>query len=86
MSQQNVELARRGMESVEVFFSLLDEFVVADVRAYPLPDYSGVVVGRDKYIEMSRHYWGAWEDYRVEAEEFVDAGQGDHRRPRARTR
>jgi ketosteroid isomerase-like protein len=75
MSEQNVELARRGMESMEAFVSLLDECVVADVRAFPLPDYAGVLVGRDKFIEMSRHYWGAWEDYSVEAEDFIEAGQ-----------
>ena len=88
MSQQNVELARRGMGSMDAFFSLLDECIVADVRAFPLPDYSGLVVGRDKFIEMSRHYWGAWEDYRVEAEEFIDAGQsvvvGIHERGRGK--
>jgi ketosteroid isomerase-like protein len=75
MSQENVELARRAMESMDAFFSLLDEYIVADVRSYPLPDYSGLVVGRDKFIEMSRHYWGAWDSYRVEAEDFIDAGQ-----------
>ena len=83
-----MELARRGMESMEAFFSLLDECIVADVRAFPLPDYSGLVVGRDKFIEMSRHYWGAWEDYRVEPEEFIDAGQsvvvGIHERGRGK--
>ena len=88
MSERNMELARRGMESMEAFFSLLDECIVADVRAFPLPDYSGLVVGRDKFIEMSRHYWGAWEDYRVEPEEFIDAGQsvvvGIHERGRGK--
>jgi ketosteroid isomerase-like protein len=85
---ENVELARRGMKSMDAFFSLLDECIVADNRAFPLPDYSGLVVGRNKLIEMSLHYWGAWEDYRIEAEEFVDAGQsvviGIHERGRGK--
>jgi len=37
MSKQNVELVRRGIESVEAFWALLDEHVVWDMREMPLP-------------------------------------------------
>jgi ketosteroid isomerase-like protein len=74
MSQENVELVRRGVESVDAFWDMLDEYVVFDGREFPAPDMSGVVVGRDAVIEASRHYWGAWTDYRLDAEELIDAG------------
>ena len=74
MSQENVELVRRGTESVKVFWGLLDDHVVWDLRARPLVDLSGVYVGRDAVVEASRHYWGTWDEYSLDAEELIDAG------------
>ena len=74
MSQENVDLVRRGIDSVDAFWAMLDDYVVWDLRDMPIPDLSGVVVGRDAVIEGSRRYWGTWEDYRLEAEELIDAG------------
>ncbi len=74
MSQENVELVRRGIESVDAFWAMLDEYVVWDLRKWPALD-SVVVVGRDAVIQASRRYWGTWEDYRMDIEEVLDAGQ-----------
>jgi ketosteroid isomerase-like protein len=75
MSQENVELVRRGIQSVEAFWSLLDEHVVWDLgESPPPPDLHGEYVGRDAVIEASRHYWGTWDDYHLDAEELIDAG------------
>ena len=74
MSQENVELVRRGVQSVEAFRALLDEYVVWDLRAYPILDLDGVYVGRDAVVEASRHWWGAWTEYQLDAEELIDAG------------
>jgi ketosteroid isomerase-like protein len=74
MSQENVELVRRGIQSVETFWALLDEHVVWDLRDFPVLDLDGVYAGRDAVIEASRHYWGTWDDYRLDAEELIDAG------------
>jgi len=75
MSEENVELVRRGTESVEAFWAMLDEYVVWDMRpAQLIPDLDPVIVGRDAVIEGSRHYWGTWEEYRLDAEEVIDAG------------
>jgi ketosteroid isomerase-like protein len=74
MSQENVDLVRRGIESVEAFWALLDEDVVWDMREMPLPDLPDVMVGRDTVIEGSRHYWGTWDEYRIDTEELIDAG------------
>jgi ketosteroid isomerase-like protein len=73
MSPENVELVRQGMESVDAFWALLDEHVVWDMRDMPLPDLPDVLVGRDTVIEGSRRYWGTWDEYRIDAEELIDA-------------
>jgi ketosteroid isomerase-like protein len=76
MSEENVELVRRGTESVDAFWAMLDEYVVWDLRNWPVTvGIDSVVVGRDAVIQASRRYWGTWEDYRVEVDEILDAGQ-----------
>ncbi len=67
MSRANVEAVRRGIESVDTFWALLDEYVVWDLRAHPAVDLHGVHAGRDAVIEASRHYLGTWDDYRLDA-------------------
>jgi ketosteroid isomerase-like protein len=74
MSQENIELVRRGVNSAEAFWDMLDETVVWDLRDYPTIDLDSVYTGRDAVIEASRRYWGAWTDYSVEAEDLIDAG------------
>ena len=37
-------------------------------------DFDRVYVGRDAVVEASRHYWGTWTDYRLDADELIDAG------------
>ncbi len=74
MSQRNVELVRRGIESVEAFWALLDEDVVWDLGRDPPPDIQGVYVGRDSVIAASRRYWGTWDEYSLDADELIDAG------------
>jgi ketosteroid isomerase-like protein len=75
MSERNVELVRRAVPNLDVFWGMLDEYVVWDVRAYPGVDLGPVHVGREDVIKSSRHYWGTFDDYRVEIEEIIDAGQ-----------
>ena len=74
MAEQIVEAVRRAVENVETFWALLDEYVVWDLREAQAVDLNGVYVGREAVIEASRHYWGTWDDYRVEAEELIEAG------------
>ena len=75
MSEENVELVRRTFQNgVEAFWALLDEYVVWDLREQPLLDLDGVYVGRDAVIKASRHYWGTWDDYRLDVEELRDTG------------
>ena len=79
MSQENVELVRRALRSVETFWGLLDEHVVWDLRERGLTkikpvDLDEVYVGRDAVIKASRHYWGTWDEYQLDEKELIDAG------------
>src|SRR5688572_33198998 len=74
MSQENLELVRRALRSVETFWELLDEHVVWDLRERSAVDLDDVYVGRDAVIKASRHYWGTWNEYQLDAEELIDAG------------
>ena len=75
MSQETVDLVRRGIRSVDVFWALLaDEVVWEFIDSHPLPDVPAKCVGRGAVIEATRHYWGTWDDYRLDAEELIDAG------------
>ena len=74
MSQENVEIVRRGVQDVEVFWALLDDYVVWDLRDRPFLDLDRVYFGRDAVVAASRHYWGTWQNYRLDVEELWDAG------------
>jgi ketosteroid isomerase-like protein len=76
MSQEHLELVRRGIEDVHVFWEMLDEQVICDTRNYPSFSVAsnGVYVGRAAVIDANRHYWGTWNDYHLEAEELIDGG------------
>ena len=75
MSEENVELARRGMRGPQEFIELLDEYVVFDQREFRLPDSPPVFMGKEAVIEMLRTYWGTFTDYGMEAEDILDAGE-----------
>ena len=75
MSKENVELVRRGIQSAAGFWALLDDQVVWDTHNYSsVVDLDDVYVGREAVISASRHYWGTWDDYHLDAEELIDAG------------
>ena len=68
MSQENVELVRRGIQSTDSFWALLDDHVVWDTHNHPGVDLDAEYVGREAVIRASRHYWGTWDDYHLDAE------------------
>ena len=74
MSEENVELARNAW-TAEGFTGLFDEHIVMDSRANRVPDLPAILTGRDAAIEAFHHYWGTWEEYTIDPEEFIDAGQ-----------
>jgi ketosteroid isomerase-like protein len=72
MSQENMELVRRGMESARAFWGLFDESIVFNMQL--VPDADDVYVGREAAIDASRQYWGTFDSYRLDAVELIDAG------------
>ena len=74
MSQENVDMVRRSLKDVHLFWSLLDDYVVWDIRGFGTLDLDPVYVGRDAVIEGCRHYWGTWDEYEIDAEELTEIG------------
>ena len=75
MSEENLETATKALVGDPTdFFDLLDDEVEVDLSGFPLPDYAGVIRGREDAIRMWRRYWGTWTDYSLELEEARDAG------------
>ena len=75
VTAENVRMVERGVASVDAFWEMLDDYVIWDLRGWPMPDLDPVYLGRDTVIRASRRYWGTWVEYHVEAEEILDAGQ-----------
>ena len=73
MSQENVELVRRGMASADAFWSMFDDHVVLIMNGVVL-DADDVYVGREAAIELTRQYWGTFENYRLVPVELIDVG------------
>ena len=78
MSQENVEVARRGYEEFNKtgvpplhLFHPEAEFDATRV----LPDV-GIIRGAERFLALIRDYSSSFEDFRVDAEELIDAG--DH--------
>ena len=83
MSQENVEIARRAIEgwisggaTLEAIpVDLVAEDVEWDFSAYPQIDGPTEGTGVDGLLANLREYFSAWESYRAEAGEFIDAGE-----------
>ena len=75
MSQENVEIVRRGLQSLEAFLGNARRVRrLGPPRAIRSWTFDGVYVGRDAVVKACRHYFGTWDDYRLDAEELIDAG------------
>jgi ketosteroid isomerase-like protein len=83
MWQENVAIARRAVERwlrggatleaipVEVYA----DDVEWDFSAYPQIDGPTRGTGVDSLLDTLREFFSAWESYRAEAGEFIDAGE-----------
>ena len=82
MSQENVEITRRGWDlwlsggatAEAVPADYFHEDVVWDLSGAPLVDLPTRGSGRDGLIEVFARYLSGWRDYRGEVRELVDAG------------
>jgi uncharacterized protein len=80
MSQENVELAREGFElwqrgDAQAFLELVDPDVEWDLSAYPAPGVEPRGSGVEGLVRMFAAYIGGWNEYRLEAKEFIDGGE-----------
>src|SRR6476659_7876833 len=76
MSQENVELVRRGFEAWEVgdlsgLLALMDDDLVTR-RLAPMPD-PGTWHGPEGLLEVAAEWMEAFDEFTMKAEEFIDA-------------
>jgi ketosteroid isomerase-like protein len=83
MSQENLEIARRGYKQWQDGGGIVDaipveiyaENVEWDISAYPLVDLPSRGRGRDNLINTFTQYLAGWKNYQPEATEFIAAGE-----------
>ncbi len=79
MSQENVDLVRRGFEA----FARRDMAAVLELLARDVDVTSdalglsggGSYLGHDGFVRATQETLEAFEDYRIDGEEFIDAGE-----------
>jgi ketosteroid isomerase-like protein len=81
MSQQNVEVVRRGTEAwlrgnVEAWVETIDPEVGWDISTHPLPDVPNRGRGREALMaDMLGIYLSGWNDYSATIKEVSEAGE-----------
>jgi uncharacterized protein len=79
MSQENVEIVRRGFQAfAENDFEGWFAAATPDLKVYPRPEEPGVkscYEGWDELMDYLVNWYSGWDDYTVEAEQFIDAGE-----------
>ena len=79
MSQQNVELVKRGFDHwragrIDEWIETVDPDLEWDVSAHPLPDFPDRGSGRDALVQHTIDYLAGWNDYEATTEELIDGG------------
>jgi len=75
MSQENVEIIRRGYKHWAATGELLiPADFVWDVSELGWPDQQ-IYLGREGADQFNAEWAGAWDDWELEPEDFVDAGE-----------
>jgi ketosteroid isomerase-like protein len=76
--EENVAVVREALDDfgrgdLEVFLNFLDP----DVEIFSPPELPNPIhaKGRDAYLEWTSHWFEAWENFEVEAEEFEAMGE-----------
>ena len=81
MSQENVEIVRRGTElwlrgDFEGWLETIDPEIEWDISAHPLPDVPNRGQGREAFVtDMLGTYMSGWNDYAAEIKEVFEAGE-----------
>jgi ketosteroid isomerase-like protein len=79
MSQENVEIVRRGFELIsgdfDAWLETIDPDIGWDISTHPLPDVPNKGSGRKALVEhFLGTYLSGWNDYESELTEAIDAG------------
>jgi ketosteroid isomerase-like protein len=79
VSEQNVEVTRRGHEArsagrIGEWIETLDPQIEWDISGYPVPDFPERGRGRDSFVRHVTKYWSLWNDYSQTVEKTVDLG------------
>lgn len=79
MSQENLEVVRRGHEArsagrIGEWIDTLDPNIEWDISGYPVPGFPVRGSGRDAFIGHVTKYWSRWNDYAQTVARTVDAG------------
>ncbi len=80
MSQENVERIRAGFEAFNRTGEILVDHLAPDFelhQASSIVDTAGVFRGPDAFREVLQELQGAFEELSFEAEEFIEAPNGD---------
>jgi ketosteroid isomerase-like protein len=76
MSEENLELLRRAWDTFvrrdPAGLEYLDDDIEWELGPEVLPD-GGVFRGREGYRQVIQQWGGAWDEYRLEPVEFIDA-------------
>jgi ketosteroid isomerase-like protein len=79
MSEEHVERARRASGSLAALFEAFADDIVWDNSSYGgdlPPGWAVTVTGKPAVETMLRRWVGAWDDFRFEISEVIDAGDG----------
>jgi uncharacterized protein len=78
MSQENVELVRRGFQAVRAgdftkMLGVLDQNIEV-IPPKQVPGVASVYYGHEGFLEFLGEWFEPWDEYAVEIEELIDAG------------
>jgi ketosteroid isomerase-like protein len=77
MSEENVQIVRKAVERFQETGEMTPEMAVEDVAWHDPPDFpdAQVHIGIDGIVEALGVWSDAWDDWQVEINQFVDAGE-----------
>jgi ketosteroid isomerase-like protein len=77
MSEENVQIVRNAVERFQATGEMSPEMTVEDVAWHDPPDFpdAQVHIGIDGVVNALGVWADAWDDWQIEIDEFVDAGE-----------
>ena len=78
MSEENIEIVRRGYDAfdrrdLEAIAELISDDMELDISAHPIPDFPNTGVGRDHMFRFFATYLSGFSEYEVTVEELLQA-------------